>query len=111
MVGASGDPASSAMMDGMAIQTRNRSARMERAYDRMSSAYDGSVATERYTAAGVYDKLGMLVLLALGTGAVGYAVDSTGLLLLGLFGGLGLALVGIFRPTAARVVAPLYALA
>jgi len=99
------------MMDGMAIQMGNRSARMERAYDRMGAAYGSSVAVERYTAAGVYAKLGMLVLLALGTGAVGYAVDSTGLLMLGLFAGLGLALVGIFRPTAARVVAPLYALA
>jgi len=99
------------MMDAMAIEMRNRSARMERAYDRMGAAYGGSVAVERYTAAGVYDKLGMLVLLALGTGAVGYAANSTALLVLGLFAGLGLALVGIFRPTAARVVAPLYALA
>jgi len=95
----------------MAIDTRNRSARMERAYERMGTAYAGSVPVDTYTAAGVYDKLGLLVLLALVTGAVGYAADSTGLLLLGLFGGLGFALIGIFRPMAARIVAPLYALA
>ena len=53
----------------------------------------------------------MLVILALFTGAIGYAVDSGGLLLLGLLGGLVLSLIGIFKPATARVVAPLYALA
>ncbi len=100
----------------MALATRDRSARMERAYDRVAVAYATPAGVENldvetYTAAGVYDKLGLLVVLALATGAVGYATASTGLLLLGLFGGLVLAMVGIFRPTAARIVAPLYALA
>jgi uncharacterized YccA/Bax inhibitor family protein len=95
----------------MAMATRNRSARMERAYDRLGAAYGGSVDVATYTAAGVYDKLGLLVLLALVTGAVGYATASTALLVVGLLGGLVLAMVGIFRPTAARFVAPLYALA
>ena len=95
----------------MAIATRNRSARMERAYDRMGAAYGTAVVEDSYTAAGVYDKLGLLVLLAMVTGGIGYATASTGLLVLGLVGGLVLAMVGIFRPTAAPVVAPLYALA
>jgi uncharacterized YccA/Bax inhibitor family protein len=95
----------------MAMATRNRSARMERAYDRLDAAYGNPVDVETYTAAGVYDKLGLLVLLALVTGAVGYATASTALLFIGLIGGLVLALVGIYRPTVARVVAPLYALA
>jgi len=83
---------------------------MERSFDRVAVAY-GSQATEAtYTAAGVYDKLGLLVLLALLTGTVGYATASTGLLVLGLVGGLAFAMVGIFRPRAARVAAPLYAL-
>ena len=93
----------------MAMATRNRSARMERAYDRLGAAYGGSVDVATYTAAGVYDKLGLLVLLALVTGAVGYATASTALLVVGLLGGFVLAMVGIFRPTAARSVAPLYA--
>ncbi len=95
----------------MAMATRNRSARMERAYDRMGAAYGTSIADDTYTAAGVYDKLGLLVLLAMVTGGIGYATASTGLLVLGLLGGLAFAMVGIFRPTAAPVVAPLYALA
>jgi uncharacterized YccA/Bax inhibitor family protein len=84
---------------------------MERAFDRVATAYGTPTTVETYTAAGVYDKLGLLVLLALGTGAVGYLTKSTGLLLLGLLAGLVMALVGIFRPALARVVAPLYALA
>jgi uncharacterized YccA/Bax inhibitor family protein len=95
----------------MALATTDRSARMDRAFDRVATAYCGATTLETYTAARVYDKLGLLVLLALATGAVGYATASTGLLLLGLVGGLVLAIVGIFKPTLARVVAPLYSLA
>ena len=93
----------------MAIQTPGRSARLERAYDRINDSY-GRPAGATVTANGVYDKLGMLVLLALLTGAVGYATDSTALLVIGLLGGLVTHLVGIFKPTTARVMAPLYAL-
>jgi uncharacterized YccA/Bax inhibitor family protein len=93
------------------MQTQGRSSRMEKAYDRMALEYGTGAAVEPFTAAGVFDKLGLLVILALVTGAVGYAVDSTGLLLLGLVAGLVLSLVGIFKPGTARVVAPLYALA
>src|SRR5260370_1443033 len=95
----------------MAIQVSGRSARMERAYDRASETFGRSGLTARFTATGVYDKLGLLVLLALATGAIGYATASPGLLVLGLVGGLVCQLVGIFRPATARVVAPLYALA
>jgi uncharacterized YccA/Bax inhibitor family protein len=95
----------------MALATRDRSARMDRAYDRLGAAYGSSTDDSTYTAAGVYDKLGLLVLLALVTGAVGYASDSTTLLVVGLIGGFVLAMIGIFRPTTAPIVAPLYALA
>jgi uncharacterized YccA/Bax inhibitor family protein len=53
----------------------------------------------------------MLVVIALVTGAVGYATDSGALALLGIVGGLVLSLIGIFRPQTAPVVAPLYAAA
>jgi uncharacterized YccA/Bax inhibitor family protein len=85
---------------------------MERAYYRAGEAFPTTpFATETFTAAGVYDKLGLLVLVALIAGAVGYAADSVALLLGGLVAGLVLHLIGIFRPAAARVVAPLYAIA
>lgn len=96
----------------MALPTVDRSPRMARGFDRIADSYPVTIGTgERFTAAGVYDKVGLMVVLALLTGAVGYLTNSTGLILLGIFGGLGLALVGIFRPATAKVVAPLYALA
>jgi uncharacterized YccA/Bax inhibitor family protein len=91
------------------MQTQGRSARMERGYDRMVAEFGPGTETERFTAAGVYDKLGMLVVLALLAGAVGYATDSMALVVVGLIGGLVLSLIGIFKPETARVVAPLYA--
>jgi uncharacterized YccA/Bax inhibitor family protein len=93
------------------MQMSGRNGQMEKAYDRMTLEFGTGNDTERFTAAGVFDKLGLLVLIALLTGAVGYAVDSVGLLFLGMIGGLVLALVGIFKPGTARVVAPLYAVA
>lgn len=93
------------------MQTRGRSARMEKAYDRMALEFGVPATTERFTAAGVYDKTGLLTIIALVTGAVGYATQSAGLALLGILGGAVLALVGIFKPGTARVVAPLYAVA
>lgn len=93
------------------IQTQGRSARMERAFDRMAAEYGRPTTTETFTAAGVYDKLGLLVLLALATGAVGYVVDNPGLILLGIVAGLVFSLIGVFKPATARYVAPLYAAA
>ena len=84
---------------------------MERSFDRMTDAFGAPTGVETFTAAGVYDKLGMLVVLAALTGAVGYATASSGLFFLGLGAGFVLSMIGIFRPTTARVVAPLYALA
>src|SRR5579872_3108608 len=95
----------------MAMTTTGRSARMERGFDRLVAEYGPGTTTETFTAAGVYDKLGLLVILALVAGAVGYVTDSAAVAFLGLFGGLGLALVAIFRPATAHVVAPLYAIA
>jgi uncharacterized YccA/Bax inhibitor family protein len=93
----------------MAIQTRGRSARMERAYDKISTEY-GRPTGVTFSANGVYDKLAMLVLLALLTGAVGYATDSAAFFVVGLIGGLVCALVGFFKPAMAHIMAPLYAL-
>lgn len=95
----------------MAMRTTDRSARMERAFDRIDETYRTSPALEAFTAAGVYDKLGMLVLIALFAGAFGYLVASPGIILLGIVAGLVLGLVGIFRPAHAKVVAPLYSIA
>lgn len=93
------------------MQTRGRSARLEKAYDRMALEFDVPSTVERFTAAGVFDKTGLLAIIALVTGAVGYATDSGGLALLGIVAGFVLAMIGIFRPATARVVAPLYAVA
>lgn len=95
----------------MAMRTTDRSARMERAFDRIDETYRTSPALEAFTAAGVYDKLGMLVLVALFAGAFGYLAASPGIILLGIVAGLVLGLVGIFRPAHAKVVAPLYSIA
>ena len=95
----------------MAMRTTDRSARMERAFDRIDETYRTSPALEAFTAAGVYDKLGALVLIALFAGAFGYLVASPGIILLGIVAGLVLGLVGIFRPAHAKVVAPLYSIA
>jgi len=94
------------------MQTKGRSARMERAYDRLTAEYGvPSSLDQRFTAAGVYDKVGLLVILALVTGAIGYATASAGLAILGIVAGLVFSLVGIFKPRTAPVMAPLYALA
>jgi uncharacterized YccA/Bax inhibitor family protein len=84
---------------------------MEKAYDRMTAEYGvPGYDVPRFTAAGVYDKVGLLVILALVTGAVGYATDSAGLAVLGIIGGLAFYLIGLFKPNTAKVMAPLYAL-
>lgn len=97
-------------INAMALQTRGRSARMEQAYDRVGTAYGRPVGVETFTANGVFDKLAMLVVLALITGAIGYATDSAVLAIVGVLGGLVCMLVGVFKPTSAPIAAPLYAL-
>lgn len=84
--------------------------RMEKAFDRITDTYP--FTPERvFTAAGVYDKTGMLVVLSLVTGTVGYLSNNGALILAGVILGLVFALVGIFKPTTAKYMAPLYALA
>ena len=95
----------------MAMRTSDRSARMERAFDRVDGTYRSTPGLGTFSAAGVYDKLGMLVLLALFAGAFGYVAASPGIIIAGVIGGLVLGLVGIFRPARAKLVAPLYAIA
>jgi len=84
---------------------------MERAYDRMEAEFGGSADVATFSAAGVYDKAGLLVILALLTGAVGYATDSAALAIGGIFAGLVFYMVGLFKPGTAKIMAPLYALA
>lgn len=94
------------------MQTQNRSARMERGFDRMVSEFGQPIGLDqRYTAAGVYDKLGMLVVLALLAGVVGYATDNVLLLIGGIVVGLIVGLIGLLRPATAKYMAPLYAIA
>jgi uncharacterized YccA/Bax inhibitor family protein len=98
----------------MSMQTVDRSPRMERGFDRLTDAYPSDLrdpATTTFTAAGVYDKVGLMVVLAMVTGTIGYFSNNVGLILLGFVAGLVLSLVGIFKPATARIVAPLYALA
>jgi uncharacterized YccA/Bax inhibitor family protein len=84
---------------------------MERGYDQMIAEFGRptDISVERFTAAGVYDKVGLLVIIALIAGAVGYVADSPGLAVIGILGGLVAYLVGVFRPATARVAAPIYA--
>jgi len=95
----------------MATRMTNRSARMEQAFDRMGEAYGVVAEAEPFSAVGVYDKVAFLAVLALLSGTVGYLAAGPGLIMLGIFAGLGLSLLGVFRPATARFVAPLYALA
>jgi uncharacterized YccA/Bax inhibitor family protein len=83
---------------------------MERGFQRMTDSYP-LTPEKTFTAAGVYDKVGLMVVLALVTGMVSYLTNSLALLFGGLIAGLVLSLIGIFKPTTAPIVAPLYALA
>jgi uncharacterized YccA/Bax inhibitor family protein len=95
----------------MSMQTAERSPRMERGLARLVDDFPPVPGAATFTAAGVYDKLGLLVVLALATGTVGYFANNVGLLLLGIVGGLVFSLVGMFKPRLAKFMAPLYALA
>ncbi len=84
---------------------------MERGFARFADTYPQLSDAKTFTAAGVYDKVGLLVVLSIITGTVSYFANSPGLIFGGIIGGFILAMVGIFRPQTARIVAPLYALA
>lgn len=83
----------------------------ERSYERLSVTYPLVGGAERFTAAGVYDKLaGLLFVVAL-SAAVG-AFFLPGAAILGLLlVALGSSLAGIFKPNLARICAPVYAVA
>jgi uncharacterized YccA/Bax inhibitor family protein len=95
----------------MATQMTDRSPRMERAFDRMTDAYPLQPEAGTFSAARVYDKVGLMVVLALVTGTYSYIANNNALVVLGLITGFVLSMVGIFRPATAKIVAPLYALA
>jgi uncharacterized YccA/Bax inhibitor family protein len=95
----------------MAMQTAERSPRLERGFSRLTDEYPMQPGAATFTAAGTYDKLAILVVLAMLTGAYGYFSPNNGLMILGIVAGLVFSLVGIFKPSTAKFMAPLYALA
>jgi uncharacterized YccA/Bax inhibitor family protein len=95
----------------MSMQTTQSTPRLNRAFTRLNNAFPVQVGAEPFTAAGVYDKVGILVVLAMATGLYNYLADSTALLIGGIIGGLVFSLVGLFKPHTAKFMAPLYALA
>jgi uncharacterized YccA/Bax inhibitor family protein len=92
----------------MAQTTMTRS--LERNFGRLTEAYPLTPEAERFTAAGVYDKLAGLVVLALVAAAAGYLVATPGVVLVAIFAALGAYMIGLFRPAWARITAPVYAL-
>jgi uncharacterized YccA/Bax inhibitor family protein len=83
---------------------------MAKAFRRYPDDYPQAPARP-FTAAGVYDKVGVLVVLAIATGIYSYITNNTALIVVGAIAGLILYYVGIFKPSTAKYVAPLYALA
>ena len=83
---------------------------MDRSFGRLAEAYPLDPNTERFTAAGVYDKVAGLVVLALVTAAAGYALASPGQVLLAIVIAFAVGIAGTFRPRWARWTAPAYAL-
>jgi uncharacterized YccA/Bax inhibitor family protein len=84
---------------------------MTRAYARMPDAFPAGPAVRPFSAKAAYNKVGVLICIAVVTAMVGWWLDSPGLSIACLFVGLGAVLVGTFRPAAARITAPLYAAA
>ena len=82
----------------------------ERTYKRLVQEFP-AVGADRFTADGVYDKLAVLVLLAVCSGVAGALFLPSGIaLLIGLVVALPLALVGMFKPALAKYCAPAYAI-
>lgn len=90
--------------------TKTSGSTIERTFNRMAVTFPAEATTERYRASGVYDKVALLVVMALATAAFGYLLASPGVVLVAVLVGFVLAMVGTFRPRTAKVVAPLYAL-
>jgi len=86
---------------------QDTSPRMEKAFRRFPEDYPPG---KPYTAAGVYDKVAILVVLAIATGVYNYFAQNNILIFVGLFGAFGCAMLGMFKPTTAKFAAPFYAL-
>lgn len=82
---------------------------MQRAYARMPDAFPASDETRPFTARATYNKVGVLVCIALLATMAGWALQSAPLSMGCLLVGFIAVLVGTFRPAAAPVTAPLYA--
>jgi uncharacterized YccA/Bax inhibitor family protein len=92
------------------MATAARPKRMENSFQRIQETYP-VVPGRTFTAAGVYDKTGILVVLALITGLVSYLANFGWVAIIGAaLVGFVLAMVGIYKPATAKFVAPLYAL-
>ena len=83
---------------------------MQRAYARMPEAFPATTEDRPFSANATYNKVGVLVCIALLAAMAGWVIGSSGLAMGCLVVGLGAVLVGTFKPTAAPVTAPLYAL-
>ncbi len=95
----------------MSMQTTDRPRGRARSYDRLADAFPVEPGAKRFSAAGVFDKVGLLVVLAIVTGVVGYFTNPPGIaIFVGIIVGLVFSLVGRFKPASTAVMAPLYAL-
>lgn len=81
----------------------------ERSYERLTTTYPLQGGVERFTASGVYDKVaGLLFVVALSAAVGAFFLPGPAVLVL-LFVALGAGLLGTFKPTLARICAPIYA--
>jgi uncharacterized YccA/Bax inhibitor family protein len=94
----------------MSMQTTDRPRGRGAAYRRLNDAFPLQPGGKEFTAAGVYDKVGLLTVLALITGVYGYLSGYSALILPAILVGFGLAMLGRFMPTTAKFAAPAYAL-
>lgn len=83
---------------------------MQRAYARMPEAFPAGAEDRPFSANATYNKVGVLVCIALLAAMAGWVLGSGGLAMGCLVVGFGAVLVGTFKPAAAPVTAPLYAL-
>ena len=82
---------------------------MQRAYARMPEAFPASEEARPFSARATYNKVGVLVCIALLAAMAGWVIQSAPLSTGCLLVGFGAVLVGTFKPAAAPVTAPLYA--
>lgn len=83
---------------------------LQRAYTRMPDAFPVGAGTRPFSARATYNKVGVLVCIALLAAMAGWVIDSSGLSVVCIIAAVVAAVVGMFKPAWARVTAPVYAL-